>query len=129
MQEMNRQLQWVNIFTNDICQLFFSEFYSNLSSDEGLLKFDHKDASTMIGRLCIAKFAEDGKYYRAMIIGVCDDKQVAIRYIDFGHSEIVDIGMLRIFDRRFAQLPALAFEARFTPHHLTENKSVIIFIF
>ncbi len=68
----------------------------------------------------MAKYDDDDKYYRAVIVDLCDDNEhlCTIRFIDFGNTEVVNIGNLRELDSRFSRLPQFAFAAQLTAHRV-----------
>ncbi|KAF4520393.1 hypothetical protein B566_EDAN016680, partial [Ephemera danica] len=42
-----------------------------------------------IGMCCVAKYAADGNWYRAMVTGLPDKKIVSVQYVDYGNCEVV----------------------------------------
>ena len=68
----------------------------------------------VLGQLCIAKYSEDGVWYRAKVIQINkldplgDELKVKVQFIDYGNEEVVDIDQLRPFQHQFKCLPAQA---------------------
>ncbi|XP_030411140.1 tudor domain-containing protein 6-like isoform X3 [Gopherus evgoodei] len=61
-------------------------------------------------RVCLAKYSEDEKWYRALIIsGECSTEQVEVIYVDYGNKELVSVENLRSINANFLKLKAQAF--------------------
>ncbi|XP_062971921.1 tudor domain-containing protein 6 [Elgaria multicarinata webbii] len=59
--------------------------------------------------VCLAKFSEDGKWYRALISKVCSTEEVEVAYVDYGNKECVSVKNIRATKAEFLQLKAQAF--------------------
>uniref|UniRef100_A0A8C8RW02 Tudor domain containing 6 n=1 Tax=Pelusios castaneus TaxID=367368 RepID=A0A8C8RW02_9SAUR len=60
--------------------------------------------------ICLAKYSEDEKWYRALIIsGVFSTEQVEVIYVDYGNKELVSVKNLRSINANFLKLKAQAF--------------------
>ncbi|CAI9726720.1 Hypothetical predicted protein [Octopus vulgaris] len=56
---------------------------------------------------CLAKFTDDGMWYRAEIVDVKQD-QAAVFYVDYGNAEILPFSQLRMLPHRFIDVPTIA---------------------
>ncbi|XP_039386600.1 tudor domain-containing protein 6 [Mauremys reevesii] len=60
--------------------------------------------------VCLAKYSEDEKWYRALIIsGECSTEQVEVIYVDYGNKELVSVKNLCSINANFLKLKAQAF--------------------
>ncbi|XP_067401015.1 tudor domain-containing protein 6 isoform X2 [Emydura macquarii macquarii] len=60
--------------------------------------------------VCLAKYSEDEKWYRALIIsGVLSTEHVEVIYVDYGNKELVSVKNLRSINANFLKLKAQAF--------------------
>nr|XP_033795375.1 tudor domain-containing protein 6 isoform X2 [Geotrypetes seraphini] len=65
--------------------------------------------------VCLAKYSEDGKWYRALITsrmpngGASSIEHVEVRYVDYGNKETVSVKDLCLIHKDFLQLNAQAF--------------------
>ncbi|XP_077173485.1 tudor domain-containing protein 6 isoform X2 [Paroedura picta] len=60
--------------------------------------------------VCLAKYSEDGKWYRALIVRVARPTEgVEVAYVDYGNKELVPLKNLRSTRPEFLQLKAQAF--------------------
>ena len=60
-----------------------------------------------VGKACIAPFSEDGGWYRAVIKSV-HGRQVKVKYVDYGNSEILNVSKVKKINPQFTELPAQA---------------------
>ena len=60
------------------------------------------------GMYCVAKYNEDGGWYRGRVLKQTTHMDCLIHYIDYGNAETVNIRDLRMLHPQFAQLPAQA---------------------
>ena len=60
------------------------------------------------GMVCVARFSEDGRYYRAMVTGVMGEMMVRVVFVDFGSIMVLDVGDLRRIKNKFLEWPAMA---------------------
>ncbi|ODQ78011.1 hypothetical protein BABINDRAFT_14986 [Babjeviella inositovora NRRL Y-12698] len=63
------------------------------------------------GDVVSAKFAENGKYYRARVLAVDPSGKFLVQHIDFGNTDTVKLDALRYLPRKFG-VAALASQAR-----------------
>ena len=64
--------------------------------------------SVAVEHLCCAQFSEDGCWYRAVVVKEMPSNQVAVRFIDYGNSEIVDLACVKALRPKFTKDAALA---------------------
>lgn len=62
------------------------------------------------GYICIARSPDNGMWYRARIIKNHHSPLVAVRFIDYGHTQMVPLQDVRPIDPYFLQLNAQAFQ-------------------
>ncbi|XP_062429106.1 tudor domain-containing protein 6 [Rhea pennata] len=69
-----------------------------------------KDCGSCIktGDICIAKYSEDGKFYRAKVSNIKGDDLV-VRYVDYGTEETVGMEMVRQIPSELLKIPNQAF--------------------
>ncbi|XP_065587147.1 tudor domain-containing protein 6 [Cyrtonyx montezumae] len=60
------------------------------------------------GDVCLAKYGEDGKFYRAKVTSVKGD-DIAVIHVDYGSEETVSLEMLRPMPRELLKVPNQAF--------------------
>uniref|UniRef100_A0A8C4K3W7 Tudor domain containing 6 n=1 Tax=Dromaius novaehollandiae TaxID=8790 RepID=A0A8C4K3W7_DRONO len=60
------------------------------------------------GDICIAKYSEDGKFYRAKVGNIKGDNLV-VRYVDYGTEEMVGVEMVRQIPNELLTIPNQAF--------------------
>ncbi|KAG7507722.1 hypothetical protein JOB18_042668 [Solea senegalensis] len=58
--------------------------------------------------VCCAQFSEDKQWYRAKILAYPSEERVCIGYLDFGNSEVVEVGYLRPISPSLLALPMQA---------------------
>ncbi|KAI9557904.1 hypothetical protein GHT06_014656 [Daphnia sinensis] len=80
---------------------------SKLTDDPDFVS--RKDFVASAGKPCLALFASDGCWYRALIEDVKDDS-ITIYYIDYGNSCVVENSCLQELPLDLIELPALAFK-------------------
>ena len=115
-QTLSVQVLHVDSYTSFFCQLQniivardemmdkLDGYCKSRSRDEG--KID--DAKP--GMYCVAKFSEDGGWYRVRIIKQTTRMDYLVNYIDYGNAETVNIRDLRPLPPQFTRLPAQAIE-------------------
>ena len=115
-QTLSLQVLHVDTYTSFFCQLQnrivardemmdkLNGYCKSRSRDEG--KID--DAQP--GMYCVAKFSEDGGWYRVRIIKQTTRMDYLVNYIDYGNVEAVNIRDLRPLPPQFTRLPAQAIE-------------------
>nr|XP_013811069.1 PREDICTED: tudor domain-containing protein 6 [Apteryx mantelli mantelli] len=64
--------------------------------------------SIKTGDICIAKYSEDGKYYRAKVSNIKGDNLV-VQYVDYGTEETVGMEMVRQIPSELLKIPNQAF--------------------
>lgn len=60
----------------------------------------------------IARYAEDGQWYRAEVLDYFHDGLVVVLYLDYGNQERLGMADLRTWDDRFDYLPFQAVHCR-----------------
>ncbi|KFZ61777.1 Tudor domain-containing protein 6, partial [Podiceps cristatus] len=60
------------------------------------------------GDICLAKYSQDGKFYRAKVGSVKDDN-VVVRHVDYGSEEAVSLEMVRQIPCELLKVPNQAF--------------------
>ena len=78
-----------------------SEVYSGLADDV-------RPEDIVVGTPLCALYGEDGLWYRAVIESVPSEFEVAVRYIDYGNSDVVLLSDVRQLSKRFFDLPVQA---------------------
>ena len=61
-----------------------------------------------INQPCCAQFTEDDSWYRAQILNITEDHEVEVCYVDYGNTETIPEGRLRLLDQEVKDLPAQA---------------------
>ena len=99
------------------------EFYVQRTSDTELLdsvttRVQDQSASPqmtspVIGQACIAKFRDDGAWYRAEIRAI-SDTEVQVLFVDFGNSSSVDRGDILVISEELSKIPAIAVPCKLT---------------
>ena len=79
----------------------------NLALDPDFLNM--KTFCPAVDKDCLAFFADDSRWYRAVITDIIGDK-AAVHYSDFGNSSSVNTSDLRPLPAEFAELPAQAYK-------------------
>ncbi|KAK5650388.1 hypothetical protein RI129_001417 [Pyrocoelia pectoralis] len=81
-----------------------------------------------IGAACIAKFSEDGEWYRGEIVHLdnLDDGEVYIWFVDFGNSENVAINSIKTVDPDWLKLPVLQYKAIIDGIKLNDASSLCV---
>ncbi|XP_043533014.1 tudor domain-containing 6 isoform X2 [Chiloscyllium plagiosum] len=69
----------------------------------------HEDSFQPGQSACIVRYSEDGKWYRALILGKVTAIEVDVLYIDFGNRERVPISELRLIKPEFLLFKGQAF--------------------
>ena len=99
------------------------EFYVQRTSDTELLdsvttRVQDQSASPqiispVIGQACIAKFRDDGAWYRAEITSI-SDTEVQVLFVDFGNSSSVDRADILVISEELSKIPAIAVPCKLT---------------
>lgn len=87
-----------------ILLFFFSKHYNSIQR----LKRLQSRKQVAIGDFGVAKFNEDGSWYRARVVAHEENDQIRILDIDSGNLESKFIDEFFPLDRKFADLPAQA---------------------
>lgn len=67
------------------------------------------------GKICAAIYPGDNNWHRCRITGITPENNTArVEFIDYGGSASVGIRQLKFLDKKFAQLPIQAINARFS---------------
>ncbi|CAK8680022.1 unnamed protein product [Clavelina lepadiformis] len=66
-----------------------------------------------VGSFCLARYSEDGQFYRAQIADkITSDSEghalLNVHFVDYGNMASISMGDVRKLDNRFAQLPAMS---------------------
>ncbi|KAM6448641.1 RING finger protein 17 isoform 3-T5 [Liasis olivaceus] len=64
------------------------------------------------GQPCVAKFEDDGVWYRAQVIGLPGHQEVEVKYVDFGNTAKINIKEMRKIKDEFLALPAKAIRCK-----------------
>ena len=83
------------------------ERIGGLALDPNFIK--KKDFTASIGKPCLAFFADDGSWYRALVEAI-DGVTAQVYYVDYGNCSMVNTIDLRELPDELAQQPALAFK-------------------
>ncbi|XP_048791278.1 tudor domain-containing protein 6 [Lagopus muta] len=72
------------------------------------LGLNSMDSCIKSGDICLAKYSEDGKFYRAKVSSV-KGNDVAVIHVDYGSEETVSLEMLKAIPGELLQVPNQAF--------------------
>ncbi|XP_063161871.1 RING finger protein 17 [Candoia aspera] len=64
------------------------------------------------GQPCVAKFEDNGVWYRAQVIGLPGHQEVEVKYVDFGNTAKINIKEMRKIKDEFLALPAKAIRCK-----------------
>lgn len=67
-----------------------------------------------IGRPCLCVYAEDERYYRAVVKEFCNTDCAIVHYVDYGNSSEVKVCDMRLIPSRFLYLPCQAIHCYFS---------------
>lgn len=108
----------INIFEEEI-----QHFY-NLNETENMVI-----RNPLISELCMARFKEDGRWYRSRVKAVDTKKNlVLVNFIDYGNDEVVSLDtetLLRI-DEKFLHYPKMALQLCLCDVYPTENQNHLV---
>ncbi len=85
------------------------EVYNTLS-----IHYDSLDATKqqhckpVVGRRCVAKFVDDGCFYRGKIFNRPSSSEAEVHFVDYGNSQMTPISELKTLLPKFAEMPAQA---------------------
>ncbi|XP_060129819.1 RING finger protein 17 isoform X3 [Zootoca vivipara] len=100
------------------------EFAAFLSKVEEVYKNDNRVGLEILcpvqGQPCIAKFEEDGVWYRAQVVGLPGHQEVEVKYVDFGNTAKINVKDMRKIKDEFLALPAKAIRCKLA--HIIPNK-------
>ncbi|XP_076804515.1 tudor domain-containing protein 1-like [Clavelina lepadiformis] len=66
-----------------------------------------------VGDVCACVFAEDGQWYRAIVLQLNNKNQKArIEFVDYGNKQVVDLPNLKILEDEFRQHPAFMLKCK-----------------
>ncbi|NXP49137.1 TDRD6 protein, partial [Heliornis fulica] len=74
----------------------------------GLNSFKDCNSSIKKWDVCLAKYSQDGKFYRAQVSSVEGD-HIVVRHLDYGSEETVSLEMVRQIPQELIQVPNQAF--------------------
>ena len=93
-------------FCNDLDTLMDSiEDYYGVDRPENEIKTAE---SLPVGSPCVAKYAADNAWYRAIVEDVVDEDKLKVRFVDYGNSETLSLSMVRKSKVGFCTLPIQA---------------------
>lgn len=78
----------------------FEEFYSSLPPGELL------ENHPSVGLPCVARFIEDGRYYRSKILSICQE-MAEVLFVDYGNQQDTPLSQLKRMIPPFMQCPQL----------------------
>ena len=88
----------------------------------GSSSYDMPIEYVQMGRLCAAIYPADNNWHRACITGVhLERKQARVEFIDYGGDSLVTLKNMKFLDKRFAELPVQAVNARFANVRCTKR--------
>ncbi|XP_034265695.1 RING finger protein 17 [Pantherophis guttatus] len=64
------------------------------------------------GQPCVAKFEDDGVWYRAQVIGLPGHQEVEVKYVDYGNTAKINIKEMRKIKDEFLVLPEKAIRCK-----------------
>ncbi|KAJ6662353.1 hypothetical protein lerEdw1_012517 [Lerista edwardsae] len=64
------------------------------------------------GQPCIARFEDDGEWYRAQVVGLLDHQEVEVKYVDFGNISKINVKDMRKIKDDFLAPPAKAIRCK-----------------
>lgn len=70
-----------------------------------------KDFKIVKGVYCIAQYAEDLKWYRAVIKSV-EENSASVQFVDYGNTETVEFNKIKIIQKEFLKLPVQAIHCK-----------------
>ncbi|KAL4236389.1 Tudor domain [Mactra antiquata] len=100
---LNPELFWCQIIKN--CQPLeelmnrLNTFYNSLPEGDLIIP------STTVGMPCVAKFSEDGMWYRAHVISL-DQMKAEVQFVDYGNTETVTRDQLRKLKPEYMSMKA-----------------------
>ncbi|XP_070552424.1 uncharacterized protein [Ptychodera flava] len=97
---------WVHLKSSPVEEVTdkVTEFYNSVPDSELKLSY------IMKGTPCVAKYVEDGGYYRAKVTEVLGDDKYRVQFIDFGNSDVVSPENIRATHFSLFQSPVYAIE-------------------
>jgi hypothetical protein len=84
--------------------IFSSDYYNDLEQQNNL----HPLENIAVGDFGVAKYSDDGRWYRARFLMVEEQDQIRIVFIDFGNIETKHIHEFFPLDKLYTNLPAQA---------------------
>ena len=64
--------------------------------------------SAVVGQICLARFHEDGEWYRAMVNSVTSDEEIQVTFVDYGNSEWTSRDHLAVLPKEFLSIQVQA---------------------
>ncbi|KAM6123457.1 tudor domain-containing protein 6 [Pterocles gutturalis] len=86
----------------------------------GLNSLEDCRSSIKSGDICLAKYSQDGKFYRATVSSIKGDN-VVVRHVDYGSEEAVSLEMLRQIPCELLKIPNRAFACCLSGFHSSEG--------
>ncbi|KAL1380071.1 hypothetical protein pipiens_014469 [Culex pipiens pipiens] len=93
-------------------QLDLTEMQALLNDPRNVKTFRPLDHKPYTREYVIARYAEDGQWYRAEVLDYFHDGLVVVLYLDYGNQERLGMADLRTWDDRFDYLPFQAVHCR-----------------
>uniref|UniRef100_A0A8B9J086 Tudor domain containing 6 n=1 Tax=Amazona collaria TaxID=241587 RepID=A0A8B9J086_9PSIT len=86
----------------------------------GLKSLNNCGAYIKSGDICLAKYSQDGKLYRAKVSSVEGDR-VVVRHVDYGSEEAISMELVRQIPCELIQVPNQAFPCRLSDFNSSEG--------
>uniref|UniRef100_A0A0P6EK20 Tudor domain-containing protein n=1 Tax=Daphnia magna TaxID=35525 RepID=A0A0P6EK20_9CRUS len=93
----------LSVYQSELDEL--EQFYSSLSPD-GLVEDQPK-----VGLPCVARFTEDGRYYRSRILTI-QDSVAKVLFVDYGNEQDTPLSQLKRIVPRFMKFPQLTWHSK-----------------
>ncbi|XP_013386809.1 uncharacterized protein LOC106156225 isoform X2 [Lingula anatina] len=97
-------------------------FWVQLSSEEDKLmkvmaELEKSDSfpslqSAEVGAFCVAKYSEDGAFYRARVTTLLPDDMCEVHFVDYGNSEFIAVNALKQIPENMCSLPCQAISCK-----------------
>ncbi len=63
-----------------------------------------------VGEYLMARYSEDGCWYRCRVVAVRTKTKVEVAYVDYGNEELVEVSELKPLPKSLTNQPAIAIE-------------------
>ena len=105
MVVLNPHIIWTQVLHQHIDKLRLMENDMNLRYSSRR----HEPYAPTPGEMCVAKSAQDQKYYRVEVLCVNHSRTVDIHFVDYGYRDTVTVNQIHHIDPIFLSLPKQAF--------------------